>query len=203
MRLRLFLPTVALLVTSLSAFEPRSLKDCRLAFLLGMADIIKDQDGWEVLPEDGKAELYREVARAYAADLGATPDELREDRWRARVLKSLKDCRALSKSESLSTISEVFGSNSFTNGRLDLQMAFLAGAYACHGTSTGFRLVDKRQGLYLVLLLHSVSRLQIESVLRPGYPGNFTIALSGGAKGEFEDFFAEMQNVREVLLPKK
>ncbi len=198
-----FLAVLACLTTTLCAFEPRSLKDCRLAFLLGMADIMKTQDGWEVLPEDGRAELYRDVARAYAVDLGAAPEELKDDRWRAKVLKSIKDSRALSNTESMATIGELFGVDSFKNGRLDLPLAYLAGAYASHGTPSGFRMVDKRQGLYVVLLIHTVSRLQIESVHRPGYPGNFVITLSGGGKGEFEDFFTEMRNVREGLLLKK
>jgi len=191
------------LAVHLVAFEPQSVKDCRLAFLLGMSDIMKDQDGWEALPRDGKAELYLAIARAYAADLGATADELKADQWRGRVLKSLKDARALSKTESLSPIGEIFGLDSFKNGRLDLPLAYLAGAYACHGTRTGFQMIDKRQGLYVTLLIHYVSRLDIATVLRSGYPGNFTITLSGGGKGELEDFFTEMENVREALLPKK
>ena len=205
MKLRSFASLIAfaLLAAHLPAFEPRSIKDCRLVYLLGMSGTMKDQDGWEVLPEDGKAELYRAIARAYAVDLGATADELKDDRWRGKVLQSLKEARALSKGESLSPIGEIFGLDSFKYGRLDLQLAYLAGAYASHSTRSGFRMVDKRKGIYVGLLIHYVSRLQIETVLQPGYPGNFTITLSGGGKDELEDFFTEMQNVREALMPKK
>lgn len=189
---------------SVSAFETRSMKESRFAFLLGMSDLLKEQDGWENLPNDGKSQLYKEVARAYAVDLGATPDELTDNRWRERVLQSLRVCReALSLNpENIAIVNEVFGLDKTSEARIDLRLAYLSGAYACHGTTTGFKLIDKRHGSYIALTVHGMFKLQVESVMKPGIPGNMTITLSAGRKDDLEYFFLVMQDVREAIVPK-
>ncbi len=201
MRPLLLLLTALLFTGDLAAFEARSMRDCRLAFLLGMSTGRKENTGWEMFwgSEHGARETYEKVARAYATELGASAEELRTDAWRTRVIAALDRIRGTTPRLSESTLEDAFGDLGLKDGMLDLPSAYLAGAYARFGTPQGFQLIEQRKGLYFVVLIRAVSRLQIDVQVRPGIPGNISLTLSGGGKNELEDFFAELKSIRETI----
>lgn len=185
------------------AFEPKSLPECRLAFLLGMSTGSRGT-AWEVFwggaREDECRALFERLGRAYAGDLGASPEELRTEQWRARVMAALRAQRDPAKplgGLAAGWLGEGLGQPG--PRRVDLLSAFAAGAYARHAAPGGFKLGDSPKGMELVLVIRALSALAIDFSIRPGLPGNMTITLSGGGDRELEDFFAELKIVRDVL----
>jgi hypothetical protein len=82
----------------------------------------------------------------------------------------------------------------------DLSASFLAGAYASHGTATGFRLVNQKKGLYLAWFVRSVfSDVTIDAKIRPGIPGNITITIEGAGDQTVQWVIEELEGVRAAL----
>lgn len=183
-------------VPELAAFSPTSMKDCRLAFLLGM--------GWgnrsAAFGSQEHDRAFERVARACAKDLGATDAELQGDTWRDRVISALSlntDPKKRIAGQMNDILGEAFGPEVWM--RIDVVSAYAAGAYARHGTSAGFKMKNQAKGTYLVLVLQRLAGVSINLAINPGMPGNLIITLSGGGKDELADFFAEMRTIREVI----
>jgi hypothetical protein len=200
-KLILLIGLVLGLVQVLAAFEPKSMKDCRLAFLLGL--------GWGnstiVFGSVEHDRTFEDVARAYAKDIGASDTELNSAVWRTIVRSALSACYDPRKRIAMQMndcLSEGFGPDVWQQ-RVDVVSAYAAGAYARHGTDTGFRMTNQAKGTYLVLVVQRLAEVSIHLAINPGLPGNLTVTLSGGGKDELANFFAEMKIIREVIQAAK
>jgi hypothetical protein len=181
---------------SLLAFDPKVIKDCRLAFLLGLSW----GNNTAVFGSPEHDRQFEAVARAYARDLGASAAELRGVGWRMRVLSALdaaNDPKKRIAGRMNDTLGEAFGPDVWQ--RIDVVSAYVAGAHARHGTDTGFKMINQAKGTYLVLAIQRLASVRINLAISPGMPGSLTITLAGGAKNELADFFAEMKTIREVM----
>ncbi|MDP3069233.1 MAG: hypothetical protein Q8N18_03045 [Opitutaceae bacterium] len=196
-KLILMLSLVIGLASDLSAFDPKSMKDCRLAFLLGLG---WGDGGNAVFGSKEHDREFERVARACAKDRGASDAELRGDAWREKVISALHAANDPEKRIAASmndSLKEAFGADVWR--RIDVVSAYVAGAYARHGTDSGFRMINQAKGTYLVLVIQLFASVRINLAINPGMPGNLIITLSGGGKDELADFFAEMRTIREVI----
>lgn len=186
-----------------AAWEPNSPKDCRLAFLMGMT-AIGDPGSGGAFPSasDPRRQVFDEIARLYAADVGATTAELATEKWRDKVEAAVEACRRRNTSDSWMSLVATFGNDAFRDS--DLPASFLAGAYAAHGTATGFRLVNHRKGLYIVWLMRLVFvDVTIDATVRPGIPGNITVTVQGGGQQTVQGLIAELEGVRIALARRR
>ena len=180
------------------AWEPRSPRDCRLAFLMGYSTFTGDSPSASILPPASSPSYshFERIARAYAADIGVSAEGLDRGGWREKVVTAL--AKHYEPASSHKTVEELFGAAARQD--TELAAAYLAGAYSQHGTSTGFRLVNQRKGLYLVWLIRSVFvDLPIDATLKPGTPGNITITLRDGRQQTVQGFIEELERVRAAL----
>ena len=193
----LFLVFIAL-TPCVSAWEPQSPRDCRLAFLMGYSSFTGDAPSLSIFPpvsSPGYSHFER-VARAYAVDIGVSDEMLNRAEWREKVAAAL--AKHYESARSHRTIEELFG----TKPRQDSELAaaYLAGAYSQHGTSTGFRLVNQRKGLYLAWLIRSVyAEIPVDAALKPGFPGNITITLRDGGQLTVQTVIKDLELVRTEL----
>jgi hypothetical protein len=184
------------------AWEPRSPRDCRLAFLVGYSSFTGDAPSLSVLPPASSLSYshFERIARAYAEDIGVPAEMLDRGGWREKVAESL--AKHYKPGSSHKTVEELFGAA--TQQDTDLAAAYLAGAYSQHGTSTGFRLVNQRKGLYLAWLIRSAyADLPIDATLKPGIPGNITITLRDGGQQTVQGFIEDLEAVRAALSIRK
>ena len=196
-KLILVLGLVLTLAQDLAAFDPKSMKDCRRAFLLGLG---WGNGGNAVFGSMAIDREFEGVARAYAKDIGASDAELRSDAWRSKVLVILGGCDDPKRRVAMSmcdALGVAFGPDVWL--RIDVVSAYAAGAYAHYGTATGFKMTNQGKGSYLVLVMQRLGSLGIKLEINPGIPGNLIITLSEGGKDELTDFFAEMKTIREVI----
>jgi hypothetical protein len=198
-RFRIIIFAFVAIVQNAIAWEPKSPKECRLAFLMGMTTIGDPGSDTAFPPaSDPRRRVFDEIARLYSADMGASAEELATEKWRDRVETALEACRRRSTSESWMSLVATFGEGALRDP--DLSAAFLAGAYASHGTSTGFRLVNQRKGLYIAWLVRSVFfSVTIDAKIRPGIPGNIIVTIDGAGDQTVQWVISELEGVRIAL----
>lgn len=164
-----------------SANEPWNTLENRRNFLVGMyvgsPFLVPDDSGFETFwpTETRAANVYRTVAKLYAADIGVKPEKLATEEWRGSVAESLRP----------------FQGNTGA-GDLKQELAWLAGVYARHGTPTGFRFSGRDRGYEIGKMMSRLGMFEVQLVTVSGYPGGSTLTIVGNEENPVAGFFTLM-----------